>query len=76
MTLLLYLVAGICMTLGFGGLVAFATSRHIGVLLGALVFIGSGVAAIVLVAWWPFLVGFVVVWALRFLGLDPEHPPR
>jgi len=35
----------------------------------------------VLTHWWPLVAGFVLVWLLRLLGLDPDtqkkaEPPR
>jgi hypothetical protein len=27
---------------------------------------------VVLMHWWPLVAGFVLVWVLRFLGLDPD----
>jgi len=35
----------------------------------------SGVLAIALPHWWPLVAGFVLVWLLKLLGLEPSHEP-
>jgi len=65
-------LAGISILLALGGLSAYAKTKHIGLLLSSIVSIGFSVLAIVLVHWWPLIVGFGINIGLRMLGLDPS----
>jgi hypothetical protein len=49
----------------------YKRTRHHGVLLLGLAYGASAVLAVVLMHWWPLVAGFVLVWVLRLLGLDP-----
>ncbi len=71
MTIVIYVLAGLSILLAIGGLSAYSQSKHIGLLLSSVISIGFGIAAIVLVHWWPLVVGFCANLALKFLGLDP-----
>jgi hypothetical protein len=51
---------------------AYFRSRHFGLLLMATTYAVSGLLAYSLRHWWPLVVGFVLVWALRMLGLEPK----
>jgi hypothetical protein len=53
-------------------MVTYKRTRHYGVFLLALAYAVSAVLAVVLMHWWPLVAGFVLVWVLRFLGLDPD----
>ena len=72
MAIIIYILAGLSILLAIGGLSAYAQTKHIGLLLSSLVSIGFSVLAIVLVHWWPLIVGFGLNWGLRLLGLDPS----
>ena len=72
MAIVIYVVAAISIVLAVGGLSAYAHSKQVGLLLSSLISIAFSVLAIVLVQWWPLLVGFVLNWALKLLGLDPS----
>lgn len=71
MEIVIYVLAGLSILLAIGGLATYATTKHIGLLLSSIVSIGFSVLAIVLVHWWPLLVGFALNWVLRLVGLDP-----
>ena len=60
MDYVIYGLAGISILLALGGLSAFKSSGHIGLLLTSIISIGFSVAAIVLVHWWPLVVGFAL----------------
>ncbi len=72
MELLIYALAGISIVLAIGGLSAYSATKHIGLLLSSIVSIGFSVLAIVLIHWWPLLVGFGINLALKLGGLDPS----
>lgn len=72
MEIIIYLLAGLSVLLAIGGLSAYAESKHIGLLLSSVISISFSLLAIVLVQWWPLVVGFALNWGLRLLGLDPS----
>jgi hypothetical protein len=72
MAIIIYVLSGISILLAIGGLSAYASSKQVGLLLSSLVSIAFAALAIVLVHWWPLVVGFAVNWGLRLLGLDPS----
>jgi len=51
---------------------AFYRSRHVGLLIMAMTYAMSGLLAFALPHWWPLITGFVLVWLLRLLGLEPK----
>jgi hypothetical protein len=51
---------------------AYFRNRHFGLLLMATTYAVSGLLAYSLRHWWPLVLGFVLVWALRLLGLEPK----
>ena len=55
-----------------GLLLGYTSSKHIGLLLAAIVFAGAASISYYSMSWWPLAVGFVFVWALRLIGLDPS----
>ena len=59
---------------------AYRRTGHYGLFLLGLTYGASAGLAIVLTHWWPLVVGFVLVWILKMLGLDPgwemQPPPR
>ena len=70
MAIIIYILAGISILLAIGGLSAYAQTKHIGLLVSSIVSIAFSALAIVLVHWWPLVVGFGLNWGLRSLGVD------
>jgi hypothetical protein len=73
MQTLIYILAGISIVLSIGGLSAYSTTKHPGLLISSVVSIGLSVLAVVLVHWWPLVVGFGINWLLKLAGLDPSR---
>jgi uncharacterized membrane protein (UPF0136 family) len=73
MAIVIYILAGLSILLAIGGLSAYVQTKQIGLLLSSVVSIVFSVLAIVLVHWWPLIIGFGLNWGLRLLGLDPSH---
>ena len=71
MKIVLYIVNGMFVVVGLGVLSSYAASRRIGELLAGIIFLASATASASLLSWWPLLIGFVALWFLRFVGLDP-----
>jgi hypothetical protein len=68
----IYIVGGVFITLACAMFYVFYRSQHFGMFLMGVVYSASGILAIALPHWWPLLAGFVLVWLLRFMGLEPE----
>ena len=67
-----YTVAGLFIVLAFTMLYVFYRSSHFGMFVMGLTYGCAGLLAILLGQWWPLIAGFVLVWLLKWLGLDPS----
>jgi len=72
MLYVIYGFAGLFLVICAAMLYVFYRERHIGIFLMAITYGTSGLLAITLAHWWPLVVGFVLVWMLRMLGLEPR----
>jgi len=76
MSVVIYIFSGLFILLaaaiGFG----WYRTRHPGLVLMAATYGAAGMLALVYMTWWPLLVGFVLVWLLRLMGLEPVHGER
>lgn len=71
MAVVIYILAGLSVLLATGGLAQYAHTKHIGLLLSSAVSIVFSVVAVMLLQWWPLVLGFGLNWGLRLIGLDP-----
>ena len=71
----IYIAGGLFIVLAAAMLFVYHRSGHFGMFLMAVTYAASGVLAIVLPHWWPLALGFVLVWMLRLLGLEPVIEP-
>ena len=80
MEIVIYLFAASFVFMALALMLTYRRTRHYGVFLMGVTYGASAVMAIVLAHWWPLVAGFVLVWVLRLLGLDPdtrrEEPPQ
>ncbi len=80
MEIVIYLFAASFVFMALALMITFRKTRHYGVFLLGVTYGASAVMAIILTHWWPLVAGFVLVWVLRLLGLDPdtrrEEPPQ
>ena len=80
MEIVIYLFAASFVFMALALMLTYKRTRHYGVFLMGVTYGAAAAIAIVLVHWWPLLAGFVLVWVLRLLGLDPdtrrEEPPQ
>jgi hypothetical protein len=72
--ILVYILATLYILLALGLVFAYYRSRHPGTLLMAMAYGLSAGVALGHMHWWPFIVGFVLAWVFRFMGLDPGVP--
>ncbi|MBM3344169.1 MAG: hypothetical protein FJY56_18960 [Betaproteobacteria bacterium] len=54
---------------------AYVRSRHAGLLIFAMTYFISALAAVTMFEWWPLIMGFGMVWVFRMLGLEPPSEP-
>ncbi len=71
MTVVIFILAGISIVLAIGGLYSYSQTKRLSLLLSSIISIGFSALAIVLVHWWPLIVGFVINLALSRVGIDP-----
>ncbi|MEO7729180.1 MAG: hypothetical protein ABIS45_18165 [Burkholderiales bacterium] len=72
MQILIYLFAASFVFMAVALMLTYKRTRHYGVFLLGLTYAISAALAVFLTHWWPLVAGFVLVWVLRFLGLDPD----
>ena len=80
MEIIIYIFAASFIFMAVALMFTYQRTRHYGVFLIGLTYGASAGLAIVITHWWPLVAGFVLVWVLRLLGLDPdtrrELPPQ
>jgi uncharacterized membrane protein HdeD (DUF308 family) len=76
MNIVIYIFAASFIFIGAALMLTYKRNRHYGVFLMALTYVASAVLAVMLMHWWPLVAGFVLVWVLRFMGLDPDTHPQ
>jgi hypothetical protein len=55
---------------------AYYRSSHFGLFIMGVTYAASGLLAFAIAHWWPLVAGFVLVWLLRLLGLEPRVEPK
>ena len=71
MTWVVYSFAALFASLGAALGFAYTRNKHPGLLLMGIIYFVSALAAVVLSHWWPLVAGFVVLWVLRAMGMEP-----
>ena len=67
---------GLFIALCMAMLYVFYRERHFGIFLMGVTYGTSGLLAIALPHWWPIVVGFVMVWMLKLMGLEQGAGPQ
>jgi hypothetical protein len=78
MTIAIYILSGLFILLALTLLYTYYRSRHSGTLLMGVTYGFSAALALIVMHWWPLVLGFASAWALRLMGLDPgagQVPP-
>lgn len=76
MVYLIYGFASLFIVLSCTMLYVFHRERNFGLFIIGVTYGTSGVLAIALPHWWPLVAGFVLVWLLKLLGLEPGYEPE
>jgi 4-hydroxybenzoate polyprenyltransferase len=72
MEIIIYIFAASFIFMALALMITYRRTKHYGVFLLGLTYGAAAGLAIVLTHWWPLAAGFVLVWLLRLLGLDPD----
>lgn len=72
MDIIIYIFSASFIFMAVALMITYQRTKHYGVFLMGLAYGASAGLAIVLTHWWPLVAGFVLVWVLRLLGLDPD----
>ena len=72
MVYVIYGFAGLFLVLCATMMFVFFRDRHFGMFIMGMTYGASGLIAISISHWWPLVMGFALVWLLRFMGLEPE----
>jgi hypothetical protein len=75
MIYIIYVVSGLFISLSCAMLYAFYRDRNFGLFIMGVTYGASGLLALALPHWWPLVAGFVIVWLLKLLGLEPGYEP-
>ena len=75
MVYVIYAFGGLYIVLCATMLYVFYRGRYFGLFLMGVTYGTSGVLAIALPHWWPLVAGFVLVWLLKLLRLEPGAEP-
>jgi hypothetical protein len=75
MIYLIYGFGGLFIVVSCAMLYAYYRGRNFGLFIMGVTYGTSGVLALILPHWWPLVAGFVLVWLLKLLGLEPGHEP-
>ena len=73
MDIVIYIITAVFVSLAAVLLFIWWRGRHPGALLLAATYLLAAALALLLHEWWPLVIGFLSAWALRLMGLDPDH---
>jgi hypothetical protein len=76
MIYIIYGVSGVFIVLSCTMLYVFYRDRNFGLFIMGVTYGTSGMLALALPHWWPLVAGFVLVWLLKLLGLEPGSEPE
>lgn len=73
MTIVVYIISGLFITLAVTLIFGYRKTQHAGLLLMSIVYGASAAFALWNMHWWPLAAGFALVWVMRLLGMEPRH---
>lgn len=76
MDIIIYIFSASFIFMAVALMITYQRTKHYGVFVLGLAYGASAVLAILITHWWPLVAGFVLVWVLRLLGLDPDTQKR
>ena len=76
MIYIIYVVSGLFILIACLMLYVYFRERDFGTFVMGVTYGISGMLALALPHWWPLAAGFVAVWVLKWLGLEPGGEAR
>lgn len=76
MEIIIYIFSASFIFMAVALMITYQRTKHYGVFVMGLTYGASAGLAIMITHWWPLAAGFVLVWVLRLLGLDPDTQKR
>ena len=70
--IIIYVFAALFIALALGLFFAYYRMRHPGTLLMGITYLAAAGAALGYMQWWPLVVGLVLTWVIRLMGLEPR----
>ena len=70
--LLVYVLSASFVMMAVAMLLAYRRTGHYGLFMMGMTYGASGGLAVLLMHWWPLVLGYTLVWMLKLLGLDPD----
>ncbi|MCW5606079.1 MAG: hypothetical protein KIT18_16185 [Burkholderiales bacterium] len=72
MNIVVYVFSGVFVLLCLGTMFDWYRTRHPGLLLLSATYGSAAGLALLIMHWWPLLLGFAIVWIMRLMGFDPD----
>jgi hypothetical protein len=69
---IIYVFAALFIALALGLFFAYYRMRHPGTLLMGITYLASAGAALGYMQWWPLVMGLLLTWVIRLMGLEPR----
>ena len=69
----LHVVQAIFVILGSSVFSSFVRNGNIKLLMASIIYLCAAGLSYSFVSWWPLLVGYIMVWFLRFLRFDSDY---
>ena len=74
MNLIIYIFSASFILMSLALLFTYRRTSHIGIFVMGLTYGAAAALALVLMHWWPLVVGFAAVWVMKLVGLEPRMP--
>jgi hypothetical protein len=72
MNLIIYVFSASFILMSLALMFTYRRSGHYGLFLMGLTYGAAAGLALVLMHWWPLVVGFAAVWVMKLIGLEPR----
>ncbi len=69
--LVIYVFSASFILMSLALLFTYRRTQHYGLFVMGLTYGAAAALALVFMHWWPLVVGFVAVWVMKLLGLEP-----
>ena len=74
MNLIIYIFSASFVLMSLALLFTYRRTSHYGTFVMGLTYAAAAGLALVMMHWWPLVAGFLAVWVMKLLGLEPKAP--